>query len=134
MIQICLLDQINSKVPPLSQKEWDTNPKQISKQMKQLILFVGDAMSSESISTIKSDIVAYLGNRMIEEHYFSDGVPALLLNEELSNKDRTTITQIMNGRTDRVTMFIVNKIEDDFHFMDLNIVDVKPYEKAEVIE
>jgi len=79
--------------------------------MKQLILFVAPMNVVELVPAIKSDVVEYLGQRMIEDDFRDMGAPLLGLSEKLTSDDKDAIVRIVKDRSEDVVIFVLHEKE-----------------------
>ena len=79
--------------------------------MKQVILFVAPMNVVELVPAIKSDVVEYLGQRMIEDDFQDMGSPLLGLSEKLTSDDKDAIVRIVKDRSEDVVIFVLHEKE-----------------------
>lgn len=97
--------------------------------MKQVIVFVASMNVVELIPAIKSDVIEYLGQRMIEEDFQEIGVPMIGLSEKLTSDDKDNIARIVRDRSEAVLTLILHEREVGNLDQDKRIMEFIQYEE-----
>ena len=101
--------------------------------MKQVILFVAPMNVVELVPAIKSDVVEYLGQRMIEDDFRDMGAPLLGLSEKLTSDDKDKIVRIVRDRSEDVITFVLHEKEVGNLDQNKKIMEFIQYEEPVVL-
>jgi hypothetical protein len=101
--------------------------------MKQVILFVAPMNAVELVPAIKSDVVEYLGQRMIEDDFRDMGAPLLGLSEKLPSDDKDKIVRIVRDRSEDVIIFVLHEKEVGNLDQNKKIMEFIQYEEPVVL-
>lgn len=93
----------------------------------ELVLVIPDMSKKVDIRKIKTEIVSYVGTRLISE--LNENIPGVYLKETLSKDDKETLSELMSKDESGALIFI--EVEDENSYPQYYL-SAKAYEEDEI--